>query len=333
MGKPLAEVTPAQDHDANRTPSFSVIIPTYNRGEKIYSTLNTVLAQSHGNFELIVVDDGSTDSTPDALAGYAQRANDSRLRIIRRENGGTTAARNTGIASATGDYIALLDHDDLWFPWTLQTYHMAIEQCGRPAVVAGRIVSQDLSLVNLASFQPEPFSVSHFENLLASAERNWLIYPSGWAIKADVLRSIGGFFPYNKGYEDLDLMLRIGTAPGYAKIAEPILGVRGLHEYNLSSDRHVEWFAGGMRILLQREHGDEYPGGSQFRKVRRDVICSAARSLAMGCARTRKIKTAWWVYKETFTWHLQGGRLRFLGGFPAAMTFSFLAGNNATPNP
>ena len=90
----------------------SVIIPTHDRAAVLGRAVSSVLAQTWTDFELVVVDDGSTDATPAVLAGFS----DSRLKGIRRENKGVSAARNAGIAATSAPWIALLDSDDYWMP-------------------------------------------------------------------------------------------------------------------------------------------------------------------------------------------------------------------------
>ncbi|KAA3200085.1 glycosyltransferase family 2 protein, partial [Akkermansia sp. BIOML-A49] len=90
------------------TPFFSIVIPAYNVELYLQETLDSVYAQTFDKYEIIVVDDGSTDGTPEMLA----RQNDPRLRVIRQQNAGVSAARNTGIAAAQGTFIAYLDGDD-----------------------------------------------------------------------------------------------------------------------------------------------------------------------------------------------------------------------------
>jgi glycosyltransferase involved in cell wall biosynthesis len=96
---------------------FSVIIPLFNKEKYILRAIDSVLRQSHGNFELIIVDDGSTDSSAEAV----QSISDSRIRLIQRQNGGESAARNTGINVANHPYIAFLDADDAWEADYLET--------------------------------------------------------------------------------------------------------------------------------------------------------------------------------------------------------------------
>ena len=92
------------------SPEISIIIPIYNVADVISDTLSCVLAQSYANFELILVDDGSTDGTIDLLRDFQQR--DARVRLISQENAGPAVARNTGIDAAAGRYIMFLDSDD-----------------------------------------------------------------------------------------------------------------------------------------------------------------------------------------------------------------------------
>jgi glycosyltransferase involved in cell wall biosynthesis len=93
----------------------SVIIPCYNRADIVRYTLDSVLAQNYRNFEAIVVDDGSTDNTRSVVAGYT----DPRIQYVYRENGGLSAARNSGLNAARGEFVAFLDSDDGWHPWKL----------------------------------------------------------------------------------------------------------------------------------------------------------------------------------------------------------------------
>lgn len=98
---------------------ISVIIPLYNKERQIRATLESVLRQSYTDYEIVVVDDGSTDGS----ASVVESIQDARLRLIRQENGGVSAARNRGIREAWGEYVAFLDADDLWESDFLKTLH------------------------------------------------------------------------------------------------------------------------------------------------------------------------------------------------------------------
>src|SRR5882762_3330329 len=96
---------------------FSVIIPSYNRAILLRSAIESVLSQRNRDFEIIVVDDGSSDGTLDYLKSLGAK-----ITTVRQPNRGPGAARNLGARDATGTYLAFLDSDDLWFPWTLEAY-------------------------------------------------------------------------------------------------------------------------------------------------------------------------------------------------------------------
>ncbi|MEM1049433.1 MAG: glycosyltransferase family 2 protein [Pseudomonadota bacterium] len=106
-------------------PKFSVVVPVYNRADRILPTLESVRNQTCQDFECIVVDDGSKDG--DALKAVVEKLDDPRFRYLRRENGGGGAARNTGIHAATGRYIAFLDSDDQFLPHKLETHERVLE--------------------------------------------------------------------------------------------------------------------------------------------------------------------------------------------------------------
>ena len=101
---------------------FSVVVPLYNKEQHIARCIKSIMDQTFPDFELIVVNDGSTDGSMDIVAGFE----DERLQCIHTENQGVSAARNRGIAEATSKYIALLDADDYWLPQHLESCHEII---------------------------------------------------------------------------------------------------------------------------------------------------------------------------------------------------------------
>lgn len=117
---------------APASPFFSVVIPTYNRATFIGATLDSVLAQTYQNLEILVVDDGSKDNTAEVVGRYA----DPRLRYYPKENGERGVARNYGLARATGTYVLFLDSDDQFHANHLATLHRKIEELGHPNFIA-----------------------------------------------------------------------------------------------------------------------------------------------------------------------------------------------------
>lgn len=104
----------------------SVIIPTYNRAQLVCRAINSVRSQTYQNWEILVVDDGSRDDTPVAIA--RQFGSDPRVRYVYQVNGGVCSARNNGLARASGDFVAFLDSDDLWEPWKLELQVACLER-------------------------------------------------------------------------------------------------------------------------------------------------------------------------------------------------------------
>lgn len=107
---------------------ISVVIPLYNKAQSIRKTLDSVLAQTYKDFEIVVIDDGSTDGSADVAETtlLASRLSPLAFRLIRKPNGGVSSARNAGILAAKGEYVAFLDGDDLWHPEYLETLHQLI---------------------------------------------------------------------------------------------------------------------------------------------------------------------------------------------------------------
>src|SRR5262245_21742890 len=112
---------------------FSVVVPSFNRVEFLRNALGSVFSQWFREFEVIVVDDGSTDGTWDYLQSLEPQ-----VKRFRQVNRGPGAARNLGACQATGTYLAFLDSDDVWFPWTLEVYRNVLRDFNAPAFLAGK---------------------------------------------------------------------------------------------------------------------------------------------------------------------------------------------------
>ena len=110
-------------------PTVSVIIPTYNRAERVSAAVKSVMAQTPSELEIIIVDDGSTDGTEKVIRPFVEESG-GRISDFRQDNRGVSAARNKGIAMARGDWIAFLDSDDVWIPEKLEWQFRAIRQSG-----------------------------------------------------------------------------------------------------------------------------------------------------------------------------------------------------------
>ena len=111
-----AHASKTTDAATGRAPLLSIVVPAYNVAPYIEAAVRSALAQTLRDLEVVVVDDGSTDDTPRVLERLAAALDDPRLRILRQDNGGLSAARNAGILAARGEFVGLLDGDDEWLP-------------------------------------------------------------------------------------------------------------------------------------------------------------------------------------------------------------------------
>lgn len=240
-------------------PLVSVVIPAYNASGFIAETLESVVGQTYRPLEIIVVDDGSKDGTPEVVERFADQG----VRLIRQENAGPSAARNRGIETSTGTYIAFLDADDLWLPEKIARQVEVMEQHPDMGLLFG-------DMVNFGPTGREP--VSHFEKnglgagyfgdslwmtdaFLKIFENNVIPTPAV-LVRADLLARTGGFDERFRFSEDYLLWLRCArvTKIGYQQGA---MTLRRLHGTNLTRDVAVNVFT-RPKVLeeIEREHSD-----------------------------------------------------------------------------
>jgi glycosyltransferase involved in cell wall biosynthesis len=191
-----------------KKPMVSVIIPTYNRGFCIEQTLETVFKQTYTDFEIIVVDDGSTDNTASIIKNY-----DGQIKYIYQQNSGASAARNTGIHNANGDWIAFLDSDDEWFTDKLKvqmddlvTYPNAIAHMV-DAIIGDQQQFQD-TLFDLrgtrTKYAREPLRQHPLIDVLETQ-----FFTSCWLLNRDAIKAAGYFDTSKRIFEDIDLLSRV----------------------------------------------------------------------------------------------------------------------------
>jgi len=206
-------------------PLVSVIIPTYNRGWIIKEAVDSVLSQNFVNFELIVVDDGSTDNTRDILDAYK---ND--IKVLRCNNQGVSAARNRGIALASGKFIAFLDSDDLWMPNKL-SMQVDFFNANKEALICQ---TEEIWIRNNVRVNPKKrhkkLSGMIFEPSLCLC----MVSPSAVMIKRELFEAVGLFDESLPACEDYDLWLRISSGYPVYLIDTPLIIKRGGHDDQLS---------------------------------------------------------------------------------------------------
>lgn len=223
---------------------FSVVIPSYNRSGMTVEAVNSVLGQTFSDYEIIVVDDGSTDDTEEVLKGFIEK-----IKYHKQINSGVAFSRNQGISLSSGRYICYLDSDDFWHPEKLAIYKDAIDSNPEIAFLFSDFHKHDVTL-------PEPYSLSNSdmfpyiydlakkhkgklftiegENLLKLLFKGYPLYPSTFAVRRDV----HDHFRWDPGIlksEDFNFVLKVSRQYDFAYISQSLTTVR-VHDSNKSAD-------------------------------------------------------------------------------------------------
>jgi GT2 family glycosyltransferase len=269
---------------ANR-PLVSVIIPTFNRAWAVERAVDSVLDQDYRPFELIVVDDGSTDQTAEILARYGNQ-----LTVVCQENRGVSAARNAGIARAEGDLIAFLDSDDFWRPkkLTIQvdffTSHpdALICQTGEFWVRNGRRVNPGRRHRKLSGM------------IFTSSLELCLVSPSAVMMRKTLFSMVGGFDETLPACEDYDLWLRVTRRYPVHLIDAPLVVKTGGHPDQLSAAPGLDQYR--IRSILNLLESNELT--EDQKQAAADVLSRKCRIYADGCRKRGRIDEA--RYYEQF---------------------------------
>lgn len=182
---------------------ISVVIPLFNKESQIERTLRAVLKQSYSDFEIVIVNDGSTDLSVEKV----KRFDDKRIRLINKENGGVSSARNKGIEEAKGDYIAFLDADDEWNEDYLDVQHLLAEKYPECDIFATDYIFKDAkgnvsdTIIRKLQLSGEDGIVDNYFEICSCSHP--LITSMSVMIKREAIMSIGGFPKGIKSGEDL----------------------------------------------------------------------------------------------------------------------------------
>jgi GT2 family glycosyltransferase len=316
-------------------PTVSVVMAAYNGGAFIRETIESVLAQTMPDFEIVVVDDGSKDDTLAVLATIE----DPRLRVIRAErNGGPAAARNLAMAHARGRFIAGLDQDDLCAPDRFAKQLAYLEAHPDVALVATTIVMFDG-----AKERRDPYP-----DLVDPAEIDWtmwLLNPLGWStvmMRGEAARALDPFERDAMRFaEDFDLYLRIRAHGRIGRLAEPLVryrmhagGASNAHEEAMiqaaaraMTERYEPLFGGeamASALLMSRHAAAAYPPPDAATLARCGAIVAQLLDEHghVACAFARASSTTlWWRMAQT---GLRGGRYGWMAMMRARPGFAGL---------
>jgi len=253
-------------------PKVSVNIPVFNDEKYIGRTLESVLVQTFKDIEIIVVDDGSIDRTAEIVRGFK----DVRIKYYYQGNAGIGAARNAAISKSTGEYIAFLDHDDLWLSEKLEKQMALFEKKPAPGLVFSdaMLFNEKGDLYNMYAGRKPPRGMV-FRDLLV----DYFISIATVVVRRDVLEDIGLFPPHMMMAEEYDLFLRIAYKYPFDYVDEPLAKYR-VHRKNYSHGRDLRGVAEEREALdnLQKNIPDfDARFGPEFAKRKRTLSLREAR--------------------------------------------------------
>jgi glycosyltransferase involved in cell wall biosynthesis len=241
-----------------KRPQVSVVIPTYRWREYILRALESVFAQTFADYEVIVVNDGSPD---DVAGGLRPLIESGRIRYVEQPNGGVASARNRGLAEAGGEYLALLDDDDLWPPDSLEWKVAHLK--ANPAAV---LVYGGMSLMH--GELPDPEAAVHPEQAGPSGAvrqefltRNWLHSPGQALFRTAAVRAIGGFDCGIWGSDDYDLYIRLAEQGEFVYVPRRALYYR-CHADNASNNT---WRMYCATALVRAKHLGRFPSPANMK--------------------------------------------------------------------
>uniref|UniRef100_B8HRA4 Glycosyl transferase family 2 n=1 Tax=Cyanothece sp. (strain PCC 7425 / ATCC 29141) TaxID=395961 RepID=B8HRA4_CYAP4 len=293
-------------------PLVSVILPVYNGEPFIEKTLNSILTQTYSNFEVLVIDDGSTDQTETVVTSFAQR--DPRIKLLKQANAGVAAARNFGIQSAKGEFIAPIDADDLWFPDFLEKQvRCMLNSDSSVGLVYAWLIKIDQNGSPTGDFCASRIEGDVYPTLLC---HDFIANASCVLIRRSCLQCVGGYDSSLKarngqGCEDWDLYLRIAELHQIRVVPEFLVGYRQRSD---SMSCNYQSMA-QSRELIWETIRQKYPNIPAI--IYRLSMSSFYMNLAHKCSCARQDKTAlFWlcqaIGKDFITPWLRLGMYRIL---------------------
>jgi glycosyltransferase involved in cell wall biosynthesis len=240
-------------------------MPVYNRPQYMHrEAIGSVLAQTFKDYELIVVDDGSTDDTQAVLASYG-----SQLKVLRQPNSGAETARHNGARHAQGEYIVFLDSDDLLCSGALEAYDNIIKECSSPPLIIGSWIEFEdgAPLPSEVNTTPDNIEVSVYKDFL-SRDLHMGLSNSLIVIKKSTLEKLGGpqRSAANLLLDDFHICLQTGTESPCVVVRKPI--TVGYRRHSNNAHQNPAGNVKAILSLIDYEQRGGYPGGKARRKER-----------------------------------------------------------------
>ena len=254
----------------NDSPKVSVIVPTYNRANRLEGTLRSIVSQTYQDFELIVVDDGSTDNTSKVIESFP-----SAQYLSMKKNSGVSKARNIGLACAKGEFICFLDSDDLWKEKKLEIQiHWMESNTDNQVCYTDEIWVRNGVRVNQMN-KHRKYTGDIFRHCLALC----IVSPSSVMIRAKLFSEIGNFDESLPACEDYDLWLRIAVKYAFHFIEEPLIIKQGGHGDQLS---RKYWGMDRFRVAALKKLLDQNSLDQEKLKLTRSSLVEKCSVLIQG---------------------------------------------------
>ena len=252
------------------SPKVSVIVPTYNRADRLERALNSIVSQTYQDFELIVVDDGSTDKTYQLMKSFPKAQY-----FYIKKNSGVSKARNVGLAFAKGELICFLDSDDLWKEKKIQIQTLWLENNKDSQIC----YTDEIWVRNGVRVNPmnrhRKYSGDIFRHCLSLC----IVSPSSVMIRAKLFDEIGNFDESLPACEDYDLWLRIASKYAFHFIEEPLIIKYGGHSDQLS---RKYWGMDRFRVVALKKLLDQNSLDKEKLKLTRSVFLEKCSILIKG---------------------------------------------------
>jgi glycosyltransferase involved in cell wall biosynthesis len=267
----------------NKAPLVSIILPTFNRANYLERSIKSILNQTYTNFELIIIDDGSTDNTDEILNGF----NEDRIQIIERSHNGASYARNFGISIAKGNYIAFQDSDDEWMPNKLDKQINIILN----EDIRADVVYSDMWRISNNSEKYWASPDVRLGNLIDPITMDYQVYGIGIGsaiIKRECFIRGGNFDERLKRFIDMDLFIRFSKIYRFYHIKKPL--VKYYETEGISSNLNELCIS---RLLLLQKYYNDVKINDKFILNQYEIII---RALQEQRNQTSSIKTKSRIY-------------------------------------
>ena len=290
-----------------KSEKISVVMPAYNAEQFIDDALDSVLAQTYQNFEIIIVNDGSSDRTGEVVKSYIDK--DNRIKLLNQKHSGTACARNLGINNAKGSLIAFLDADDVWHPdkLTKQIAFMYKESGSLVKFVSCLALIIDDKNISQGLISGRVLEGNCYRKML---EEGGISGGSIVLVRKECLDEVGGFDSLLEPYEDWDMWIRLTRSFKIATVPEILVGYR--RSNSCSSRNYKRLMHSGRLVLMKAFNKDQSLSKNYYNFCfARDVVGIGAWCLLDG------------QYKEAKRFAIKATKINFLALITGFQRFGF----------